>query len=121
AAKAEDKAAAPAATPPMPTPPPELDTLYKGFEGTWKCDTTMEPGAMGPGSPEMKLKTTVKIAKAKDLGNFWYRGEYEVKKTKTMPGFTGFFMLSYDAASKSAISVDFDSTGGSAYELAPGA
>src|SRR5207244_3132371 len=51
-AGAAPTAAAPtaAATPPgLPTPSPELDTLYKGLEGSWKCDTTMAPGAIGPG------------------------------------------------------------------------
>jgi hypothetical protein len=96
-----------AAPPAMPTPSPELDTLYKG----WKCDTTMAAGAVGPGSPELKVKSQVKIAKAKDLGGFWYRGEYEIKKTKTVPGFKGTFMLGYDALSKAALNVSYDNTG----------
>jgi pyruvate/2-oxoglutarate dehydrogenase complex dihydrolipoamide acyltransferase (E2) component len=113
AAPAVAPAAAPtaAAPPAVPTPSPELDTLYKGLEGSWKCDTTMAAGAVGPGSPELKVKSMVKIAKAKDLGGFWYRGEYEIKKTKTVPGFKGTFMLGYDAMSKAALNVSYDNTG----------
>jgi hypothetical protein len=116
-AKPSTPAAAPAAAPTaaappaMPTPSPELDNLYKGLEGSWKCDTTMAAGAVGPGSPELKVKSQVKIAKAKDLGGMWYRGEYEIKKTKTVPGFKGLFMLGYDAMSKAALNVSYDNTG----------
>src|SRR6185369_7617141 len=112
AAPAPAPGAAPtaAAPPAIPTPSPELDTLYKGLEGSWKCDTTMAAGAVGPGSPELKVKSMVKIAKAKDLGGFWYRGEYEIKKTKTVPGFKGTFLMGYDAASKTALNLSYDST-----------
>jgi hypothetical protein len=112
AAPAAPTAAAPATPPAMPTPSPELDTLYKGLEGSWKCDTTMAAGSMGPNSPELKVKSMVKIAKAKDLGGMWYRGEYEIKKTKAVPGFKGTFMLGYDAMSKAALNVSYDNTGG---------
>ena len=62
--------AAPAAAAPMgpPKPSPELDAAYKGMEGSWKCDTTFAANAMGPGSPELKAKTTVKFKK--ELGRF---------------------------------------------------
>ena len=121
AAAAKPAAAAPtaAAAPAIPTPSPELDTLYKGLEGSWKCDTTMAAGSVGPGSPELKVKSMVKIAKAKDLGGMWYRGEYEIKKTKAIPGFKGTFMLGYDAVSKAALNVSYDNTGGAG--LATGA
>ena len=105
-------AAAPSAAPAaMTTPSPELDKIYKGLEGSWKCDTTMAAGAVGPNSPELKVKSMVKIAKAKDLGGMWYRGEYEIKKTKEVPGFKGMFMLGYDAMSKAALNVSYDNTG----------
>jgi hypothetical protein len=118
-------AAAPAATPtaaappPIPTPSPELDNLYKGLEGSWKCETTMAAGSVGPGSPELKVKSMVKIAKAKDLGGMWYRGEYEIKKTKAIPGFKSTFMLGYDPLSKAAMNVSYDNMGGAG--LATGA
>jgi hypothetical protein len=102
-----------------PTPSPELDTLYKGLEGSWKCDTTMAAGSVAPGSPELKVKSMVKIAKAKDLGGMWYRGEYEIKKTKEIPGFKSTFMLGYDPLSKAALNVSYDNMGGAG--LATGA
>jgi len=105
-------AAAPAAEPgALPTPSPELDTLYKGLEGSWKCETTMAAGSMGPNSTELKVKSMVKIAKAKDLGGMWYRGDYEIKKAKAVPPLKATFMLGYDPASKSALNVSYDNTG----------
>lgn len=121
AAPAAAAAAAPAAAAPaMPTgPSPEVDTLFKAYDGSWKCDTTFAPGSMGPGSPEMKTKSSVKIKK--DLGGAWYRGEYEIKKTKAMPGFKGVFMLGYDAGSKAALNVSYDNMGGATLGSAAGA
>jgi hypothetical protein len=123
---AAEKAAAPAApaTPPAPTEPakpaPEIDALYKSWEGNWKCDTTFVAGSMGPGSPEVKVKSEVKIKK--DLGGHWYRGEFKVKKTKTNPGFSGVFMLGYDTGAKAPVNLTFDDMGGYAVETgAPGA
>src|SRR5712671_1237536 len=72
-ARAEDKAPAAPAAPPMPKPSPELEAYMKPFEGSWKCDTKFAPNAFGPGSPEMNVKSTVKIKK--ELDGFWYRGE----------------------------------------------
>lgn len=126
AAKAGDKAAAPAAAAPAaaapagpPKPAPEVDALFKGWEGNWKCDTTFAANSMGPGSPEVKTKSEVKIKK--DLGGFWYRGEYKIKKSKTMPGMEGIFMLGYDTGAKSAVSVSYDAMGGYAVETSPDA
>jgi hypothetical protein len=122
AAKAATPAPAANAAPQVPmAPSPELDMLFKGYEGNWKCDTTMAAGATGPGSPELKVKSMVRIAKAKDLSGFWYRGEYETKKTKTNPGFRGTFMLGYDAGSKTALNLSYDNTGGASLATAPNA
>jgi hypothetical protein len=106
-----DKAAAAAPAGP-PTPSPELDTLYQAYEGNWKCETTFPAGAMGPGSPEMKAASTVKIKKDKELSGFWYRGDYQVKKSKTFPGMRAGFALGYDAGSKTALFMAADSMGG---------
>lgn len=100
-------------------PPAEIDTLFKSYEGSWKCETTFAPGALGPGSPEMKAKAVVRIKK--DFGGFWYRGEYEIKKAKNMPGFKAAFNLGYEPSTKSAVNVTFDSTGAAAIETAAGA
>jgi hypothetical protein len=118
-ARAEDKAAAskpaaaaPAAAPapPAPKPSPELEAFMKGFEGNWKCDTKFAANAFGPGSPELSAKSTVKIKK--DLDGFWYRGEYEIKKSKTMPGFKGYFFIGYDSTAKKALITSVDAMGG---------
>jgi hypothetical protein len=82
----------------------------KGFEGNWKCDTKFAANAFGPGSPEMSAKSTVKIKK--DLDGFWYRGEYEIKKTKAMPGFKGYFFIGYDPTAKKALITGVDAMGG---------
>lgn len=96
-----------------PKPAPELDEYYKVFAGTLKCESTFAAGAMGPGSPEMKAKTTVRIRK--DLDGFWYRGEYETKATKTQPGMKGVFYLGYDPASKQALITAVDNAGGASW------
>jgi hypothetical protein len=93
-----------------PKPAPELDSLFKAYEGNWKCDTTYAAGSMGPGSPETKVKSEVKIKK--DAGGFWYAGEYKVKKTKTTPAFEGHFSLGYDVGAKAPVSINMDSMGG---------
>jgi hypothetical protein len=69
---------------------------------------------MGPGSPEMKTKSEVKIKK--EPGGFWYKGEYKAKKTKTSPELAATFMLGYDAGLKQAVSVSTDSMGGYSVE-----
>ena len=93
-----------------PKPSPELDAAYKGMEGNWKCDTTFAPNAMGPGSPELKLKTTIKFKK--ELGGFWYRGDYETKKTKDFPGMQGTVYLGQDG--KQLLTTSVDAMGGTA-------
>src|SRR5258708_20445503 len=94
----------------MPKPSAELEAYMKPFEGSWKCDTKFAPNAFGPGSPEMNVKSTVKIKK--ELSGFWYRGEYELKKTKTMPGFKVYFFIAYDPGAKQAIITNIDIMGG---------
>jgi len=91
-----------------PKPAAELDATYKAFDGSWKCETTFPANAMGPGSPEMKVKTTIKFKK--DLNGFWYRGEYEAKKTKDFPGVKGTVYLGHDG--KQLLVSNVDSMGG---------
>ncbi len=102
-------AAAPAAPPPPPTPAPELTAFAKNFEGNWKCESKFPAGAMGPGSPESSGKSTVSIKK--DLNGFWYKGLYEIKKSKTMPGMKAQFSFGFDPGSKQVLLTGTDSMG----------
>jgi len=106
AAAAAPPAAAPAAGLPTepPKPSPQLDAVYKAYEGSWKCDTTFAANAMGPGSPELKVKTSIKFKK--DLNGFWYRGDYEAKKTKGFPGMKGTVYLGHDGGQLLVSNVD---------------
>ena len=103
-------AVAPAAPPPAPTPAPELTAFAKNFEGNWKCESKFPAGAMGPGSPESSGKATVSIKK--DLNGFWYKGLYEIKKSKTTPGMKAQFSMGFDPGSKQVLLTGTDSMGG---------
>ena len=102
-------ATAPAAPPAPPVPAPELVAFAKNFEGSWKCESKFPAGAMGPGSPESSGKSTVSIKK--DLNGFWYKGLYEIKKSKTLPGMKGQFSMGYDTGSKQVLLSGTDSMG----------
>jgi hypothetical protein len=101
-------AAAPAA-PAMPTPAKELEAFMKGFEGSWKCDTKFAAGSMGPGSPEVSTKTTVKIKK--EFDGFSWHGEFKLAKTGNMPATSGVFQVGYDPGTKQATYLSYDSMG----------
>jgi hypothetical protein len=100
------------AGPPAPAPAPELEQNMKFFEGSFKCDGKMEAGAMGPGSPAMPYKASIKFKKDKALGGFWYAGEYEIKKAKDFPGMKAMIFVGYDGAAKKLVGMGVDSTGG---------
>jgi Protein of unknown function (DUF1579) len=117
AASAPAAPAAPAAAPPMPAPSKDLEAFMKGFEGSWKCETKFAAGSMGPGSPEMTTKTTVKFKK--EFGGFSWHGEYSLAKTKTMPAMSGVLQISYDPGSNHAVLVGYDSMGGSFFGSGP--
>jgi len=93
-------AAAPAAPPPpMPKPSAELAAFMKPMEGSWKCETKFAAGAMGPGSPEVMAKSTVKFKKEYD--GMFYRGEYEIKKQKGFDmAMKGQFFIGWDPGSQ---------------------
>jgi hypothetical protein len=107
-----------AAAMPMPKPSAEWEGLMKSFEGSWKCETTMPAGSMGPGSPEMKMPTTVKIKKDKDLGGFFLTGNFEVKKSKTMPGMKGTFIMGAPDG-KTLVSTFMDNMGNTSHATGP--
>ena len=91
-----------------PKPPAALDATYKFLDGSWKCDTTFLANAMGPGTPELKVKTNIKFKK--DLNGFWYRGDYDAKKTKDFPGMKGTVYLGHDG--KQLLVGNVDAMGG---------
>lgn len=95
----------------MPTPSKDLEAFMKGFEGHWHCDTKFAAGAMGPGSPEMMTKSTVKIKK--EFGGFSWHGEYNLPKSKTMPAMSGVFQIGHEAGSNQETIVGYDSMGSS--------
>jgi len=111
-------AAAAPALPPPPKPPAELDEGFKYFTGSWKCDSRMPAGSMGPGSPEVMGKSTVSFKKVEK--GWYYQGTYVMKKTKTTPGFKGTFLISYQPAAKMFAITASDDMGGAAYETSTG-
>jgi hypothetical protein len=100
----------------MPKPSPEWQAFAKGLEGNWKCETTIPAGSMGPGSPEMKMPTTVKMKK--DLDGFFLVASYEVKKTKTTPGMKGNFAMGAPDG-KTLVSMMIDSMGNTSNTSGP--
>ena len=118
AASASGSAAPPAPiTPPMPEPSKELGAFMKGFDGAWRCDSRFAAGAMGPGAPEMNLKSIVRIKK--EFGGFSWHGEYTLPKSKMMPALTGIFQIGYDSGSNQATIVAYDNMGTAAMGVGP--
>jgi hypothetical protein len=96
-----------------PRPAPELAEYMKDLLGSWTCATTFAAGAFGEGSPEVKANTKLKISKEAPLGGFFYKGEYVVAKSKTVPmAFSGIFYLGFEPTSKQITNVSVDNTGG---------
>jgi hypothetical protein len=112
AAPASEAAAAP------PKPAPDLEAAFKFFDGAWKCDTHFAANAFGPGSPEMSTKSTVKFKR--DYDGYFYRGDYEIKKSKGMPGFRGTLFLSYQPAAKVFTLSGVDTAGSAEMATSPG-
>jgi hypothetical protein len=97
---------------PMPQPSKELAAFMKPFEGTWKCESKFPANAFGPGSPEVNAKSTVKFAKDKDLGGFFYRGEYAVAKQKGVPmPLKGIFYIGWDPGTQGVVVTNVDNMG----------
>ena len=109
--------AAPAPRRPMPPPGPptpskELEAFMKPFEGTWKCEATFPAGTMGPA--EVKAKGTAKFKK--DLGGFFWKGDYQLAKQKDVPPLSVQFWIGYDPGSKELTFTSVDSMGGTSLE-----
>jgi len=105
-----------AAGPAAPKPSAELDAM-KFLAGSWTCETSMPAGAMGPGSPASKASTT--IAFRKDLGGFFYRGDFEMK-AKTSPAMKGSVFIGHQPASNLFTLSAVDSMGGAELATSPG-
>jgi len=101
----------------MPAPSKELEAFMKGFEGSWKCESKFAAGAMGPGSPEVTTKTSVKFKK--EFGGFSWHGEYSMAKSKAMPAASGVLQVGYDAGSNQMTIVGYDSMGSSSFGAGP--
>jgi len=104
---------------PAPKPPSQVDALFQSAEGRWTCDTTFAAGALGPRTPETKVKATIDIKK--DLAGFWYSGEWQMEKTAAAPAALVKFAVGYDPLARAAVLVRYDSGGTAALETAPGA
>jgi len=105
-----------AAGPAAPKPSPELETM-KFLAGPWTCETSVPAGAMGPGSPATKARTT--IAFKKDLGGFFYRGDFEMK-AKTTPNMKGSVFIGHQPAANLFTFSAVDSMGGVEFATSPG-
>ena len=103
-----------------PKPAAELVDYMKDLLGNWTCATTFAPGAFGPGSPEVKATAKVKMSKENALGGFFYRGEYNVAKSKSVPmAFAGIFYLGYEPATKQIVNLSMDNTGAAYMGVGP--
>jgi hypothetical protein len=108
------------AQPAAPQPAPELTSFMRDMLGTWNCTSTFPAGSMGPGSPEMKSTAKVKFSKEPALAGFFYRGDYSLPKSKTMPmSMAGVFYVGYESMSKQIISLGVDSMGTASMGMGP--
>jgi hypothetical protein len=105
-----------AARPAAPKPSAELDKL-KFLAGSWTCESSMPAGAMGPGSSAMKVRTTITFKK--DLGGFYYRGDYQMK-SKANPAMKGSVFIGHQQASNLFTMSAVDSMGGAELATSPG-
>ena len=72
---------------------------------------------MGPGSPEVTAKTSVKFKK--EYGGFSWHGEYSMPKSKAMPAMSGVMQIGYDAGSNQLTMVGYDSMGSATFGAGP--
>jgi hypothetical protein len=108
----------PPAPPPMPGPDKTFEAFMKGFEGSWKCDTTIPAGGMGPGSPELKTKAAVVIKK--EFGGIAWHGDVQVEKSKALPdGLVAVFQIAWEPGTKQATYLAYDSMGGAFLGIGP--
>jgi hypothetical protein len=105
---------------PMPVhPPPQVDALFKPWEGNWKCDVAVRAGALGPGKPAATSNATIEIER--EASGFWYSGAYEREGTKVVAPIRALFVLGYDSVARATISFRYDNWGTAVFETAPAA
>jgi hypothetical protein len=97
-------------------PAPNPETFFQSYEGNWQCETTRP---VGPQAPPTKAEASISIKK--ETGSPWYRGEYELKRTKTVAPLHAVFLLRYDGLAKAPVMVRYDSAGTASLQTAPGA
>lgn len=97
-------------------PKPTAEAFFESYEGNWKCETTRP---VSPQAPDTKAEATIKIKK--EVGSPWYRGEYDLKKTKAVAPVQAVFLFRYDATAKAPVMVRYDSAGTATLQTAPGA
>jgi len=95
---------------------PTAETFFQSYEGSWKCETTRP---VGPQAPDTKAEVTITIKK--EAGSPWYRGEYDLKRTKAVAPLQAVFLFRYDPAAKAPVMVRYDSAGSATLQTAPGA
>src|SRR5947199_8578745 len=103
------------APPAAPAPPPELGQL-SFFAGDWSCKGKVEASPFGPAHV---TQATVHIRR--ELGGFWYVGQYAETKTAENPHPMSFdFFEGYAAGAKAFIRDGFDAFGSHPHQTAPG-
>ena len=90
-----------------PHPPPQIDTLMKRWEGNWSCDNANQG------------KVTVNMKK--EMGGFWYVGEYVGTGTKAAPPIRSAVVFGYDTGAKAPIMLRYDNMGTVVLSMALGA
>jgi len=104
-----------AEAPPMPAPGPEYGQLAF-FAGEWSCTGRADESPMGPAHA-----TAATVHVKKELGGFWYTGQYEETKTSGNQHPMHFaFFWGYDSAAKVFTLDGFDTMGGRSHETATG-
>lgn len=98
-----------------PSPSPELAKLAF-FVGEWNCKGKVEESPFGPAHATLG---TVRVSK--EIGGFWYVGNYAEKKTAENPHPMVFrFLQGYDATAKAFTLDCFDAFGSHCHQTSAG-
>jgi hypothetical protein len=98
-----------------PSPSPELSQLAF-FAGEWSCKGKAEESPFGPAHATVG---TVRVTR--EIGGFWYAGDYTEKKTAENPHPMTFrFLQGYDSGAKAFTMDCFDAFGGHCRQTSAG-